>query len=83
MDNTTSVSSATEPHRTGEEPNSSDGMTVRELLDRMEAAYQRTSTTNPHRNLWFMAAQVIVQQAQRIVALEKQLADQPRIVLPG
>ncbi len=58
-------------------------ITVRELLDAMEAAHDRMGAHNPNRQLLSAAALVIVQQAQANHALEQQLAQTPRIVLPG
>lgn len=58
-------------------------MTIADLLNQMEAAHDRMGAENPNRQLLFAAAQVIVQQAQQIVTLERAQAEKPRIILPG
>lgn len=57
-------------------------VTVADVLNAMEAAHDRMGADNPNRQLLLTAAQIIVQQAQQIVALERAQAEKPRIVLP-
>ena len=72
------------PEPEDHEPDPSPRMSLTTLLDAMEAQHAAPNVSNRTRGLLLMAAQVIVQQAQRIVALERDAKQsESRIILPG
>lgn len=59
-----------------------DTLTLASLLDQMEAQHTRMSVKNPTKRLLWLAAAVLVQQAQQIVALTEKKQSSP-LILPG
>jgi hypothetical protein len=53
-----------------------------QLIEHARLASERMSAKNPNRDLLRRFAIVTVGLAKRVVELEQQLADKPRIVLP-
>lgn len=62
---------------------SENNSALQALITEAQAAYERMSVKNPHRQLLVRLASAVVGLAGYVAQLEQAQAEKPRIILPG